>query len=113
MIDAFLADEFIKPAITDADYKITSAFSNIILNESEESDQIDAIIYPSVVFRGGLNFAIKPKSLKNKIKLINAEIIEITDVIGYGIFDYRPLGKLKSVNHGLLEWTVVQSIEER
>ncbi|MEK6596282.1 MAG: hypothetical protein AABZ18_07195, partial [Pseudomonadota bacterium] len=67
LIDAFLADEFIKPAITDADYKITSAFANLVLNESEGSNQIDTLIYPSVVFRRSLNFAIKPDSLKNKM----------------------------------------------
>ncbi|MEK7844527.1 MAG: hypothetical protein AAB259_02065 [Pseudomonadota bacterium] len=69
LIDAFLADEFIKPAITDADYKITSAFANLVLNESEGSNQIDTLIYPSVVFCGSLNFAIKPDSLRRKMEL--------------------------------------------
>jgi len=48
----------------------------LVLNESEGSDQIDALIYPSVVFCGGLNFAIKPDSLKNKVELIDAEVID-------------------------------------
>ncbi len=105
LIDAFLADEFIKPATTSSDYNITSAFSDIILNDSDYSDKVDGLIYPSVVFRGGLNFAIKPNSLTNKMELIGADVIEITDVIGYGIFVYKQQGKLKSNNNGLLEWT--------
>lgn len=104
LIDAFLADEFIKPATTNTDYKITSAFSDIILNELEPNHKVDAIVYPSVAFRGGLNFAIQPESLKLKMKLIDAVVIEITDVIGYGIFGRQQLGKLKSVTDGCLDW---------
>lgn len=107
LIDAFLADEFIKPATSNTDYKITSAFSDIVLNEFEQNHKVDAIVYPSVAFRGGLNFAIQPESLKLKMKLISAEIIEITDVIGYGIFGRQQLGILKSVIDGQLNWTVI------
>ena len=78
----------------------------MVLNESEGSDQIDALIYPSIVFCGGLNFAIKPDSLKNKVEFIDAEVIEITNILEYEIFEYRRLGKLKSNNNGLVEWTV-------
>ena len=112
LIDAFIADEFIKRATTDTDYRITSAFATLVLNESEGSNQIDALVYPSVEFRGGLNFAIKPDSLKNKMELIDSEVIEITDTLGYGIFEYRQLGKLKSNNSGLLEWTVLNQSKD-
>ncbi|HEU0219308.1 MAG TPA: RES domain-containing protein [Gallionella sp.] len=108
LIDAFLADEFIKPAITDTDYKITSAFSDIILNEFGPTHKVDALVYPSVAFRGGLNFAIQPESLKLKMKLIDAEVIEITDVVGYGIFGRKQLGKLKSITDGRLDWNQME-----
>ena len=108
LIDAFLADEFIKPATTDTDYKITSAFSDVLLNgDLNPSRQIDAIVYPSVAFREGVNFAILPEAYKSKMKLVEAEtrIIKITDVIGYGIFEYRTLATLKSVSsEGHLDW---------
>ena len=108
VIDAFLADEFIKPATSHTDYKITCAFSDVLLSgELKPSQPIDAIIYPSVAFRHGLNFAIRPEAYPSKLTLVEAEtkIIEITDVVGYGIFDYRKLATLKPVSsQEILHW---------
>lgn len=104
LIDAFLAEEFIKPAVNDTDYKITSAFSDIIFNEFGINHEIDAIVYPSVAFRGGVNFAVRPESERKKMKLINAQVVEITEALGYGIFGRKELGKLKSIANGQLEW---------
>lgn len=54
LIDAFLADEFIKQATTQTDYKITSALSDVLLNgDLKPCTPIDAIVYPSVAFREG------------------------------------------------------------
>jgi hypothetical protein len=103
-----LADEFIKQATTQTDYKITSALSDVLLNgDLNPCTPIDALIYPSVAFREGMNFAVLPESYKSKMKLVEEEtkIIRITDVLGYGIFDYRSLASLKSVStEGRLEW---------
>lgn len=108
LIDAFLADEFIKQATTQTDYKITSALSDVLLNgDLKPQKPIDAIVYPSVVFREGINFAILPEPYKSKMKLVEAEtkIIEITHVLGYGIFEYRMVASLKSVSSdGRLKW---------
>lgn len=113
LIDAFLADEFIKPATTQTDYKITSALSDVLLNgDLNPRTPIDAIVYPSVAFREGMNFAILPEPYKSKMKLVEAEtkIIEITDVLGYGIFVYRPLALLKSVSsEGRLKWEALHN----
>lgn len=104
LIDAFLADEFIAPARSNTDYKITSAFSDIIFNEFVENAKVEAVVYPSVAFRGGVNFAIRPETEKEKMKLIGAQIIEISEALGYGIFGYRKLGKLESITNGQLGW---------
>jgi len=108
LIDAFLADEFIKPATTPTDYKVTSAFSDVLLNgDLNPRTPIDAIVYPSVAFREGMNFAVLPESYKSKMKLVEAEtkIIEITAVLGYGIFSYVQRAALKSVSpEGHLNW---------
>ena len=108
LIDAFLADEFIKQATTQTDYKITSALSDVLLNgDLKPQKPIDAIVYPSVVSREGINFAILPEPYKSKMKLVEAEtkIIEITHVLGYGIFEYRTVTSLKSVSSdGRLKW---------
>jgi hypothetical protein len=108
LIDAFLADEFIKQATTQTDYKITSALSDVLLNgDLKPQKPIDALVYPSVAFREGMNFAILPEPYKSKMKLVEAEtkIIEITDVLGYGIFVFQLLASLKSVSSdGRLKW---------
>ncbi len=104
LIDAFLAAEFIAPARCQADYKITSAFSDIIFNEFGINHEIDAIVYPSVAFRGGVNFAVRPESERKKMKLIDAQVVEITEALGYGIFGFKKMGKLKSIANGQLEW---------
>jgi hypothetical protein len=104
LVDAFLADEFIAPAKSNTDYKITSAFADIVFNEFKENAEVEAIVFPSVAFRGGVNFAIRPETEKKKMKLIDAQIVEITEALGYGIFGHRKLGKLKSIANGQLEW---------
>ena len=108
LIDAFLAHEFIKQATTQTDYKITSALADVLLNgDLKPQKPIDALVYPSVAFREGMNFAILPEPYKSKMKLVEAEtkIIEITDVLGYGIFVYQLLASLNSVStDGRLKW---------
>ena len=108
LVDAFLSDEFIMPATNNTDYKITSAFSDVLLNgDLKPSNPIDGIIYPSVAFRHGLNFAIQPEAYRSKMRLVEAKthIVEITEVLGYGIFEYKKVATIKSVNpEGLIVW---------
>ena len=111
LFDAFLADEFIRPAETQTDYKVTSAMAEVLFHGGLKfSEPIDAIMYPSVVFREGTNFAIRSDSFWSKIKLVESEtkIIEVTDVFGYGIYNCRDLMRLKSVSSdGSLDWDAV------
>lgn len=107
LVDAFFADEFIKHASTKSDYKITSSISELLLNDSTLKTPIDAILYPSVAFRDGSNFAIRPEFVKKYMKLVETEtkVVRICDVLGYGIFKYDVLSTLKSVNAtGQLQW---------
>lgn len=100
LIDAFLADQFMKPR-SSAHYMITSALSDVLLNgDLGPRTPIDALVYPSVVFRGGMNFAASPAVHKTKMKLVEAEtrIVQINHVLGYGIFDCRTLAKLKAID---------------
>lgn len=107
LVDAFFADEFIKPAHTFHDYKVTAALSAVLLNNTN-AKEIDAIFYPSVAFRAGYNLAIRPQSVHTKMKLVEAEtrIVRISDALGYGIFEHETLAKLHSVDeNGNLDWT--------
>lgn len=106
LFDAFLADEFIKPIMTQTDYKITSAIADVLFNCDLKLGKIDGIVYPSVAFREGTNFAVR-EVFKSKMEPVPAEtkIVEITDVFGYGIFVWKVLASLKSVNpDGSLGW---------
>lgn len=106
LIDAFFADEFIKPARCPVDYKLTSALSQVLF-ESEWATISDAIFYPSVAFRGGSNFAIRPDAVCRKLKLLPEEtrIVAVKDVLGYGIFELEVEVVLNSVSEsGDLRW---------
>ena len=79
----------------------------MLFNGDHRSEPVNAIIYPSVAFRAGVNFAIQPEAYQSKMKLVETEtnIIEITDVVGYGIYGRSRVATLKSVNSaGLLDW---------
>lgn len=109
LFDAFLADEFIMPAETQVDYKVTSAMADVLFHGGLPfPEPIDAIIYPSVAFRAGTNFAVKSSSFRfAKVRLVKSEtkIIEVTKAFGYGIYDYKVLTRLKAVRgDGRLEW---------
>ena len=107
LIDAYLADEFMKPARNQMDYRVTSALIDVVLNDYYPRTSIDIIFYPSVAFRGGLNFAVLPGAWKSKTKLVSEEtrVIEITDVLGYGIYKYKQVGILNSnTSNGELDW---------
>ncbi|MEX5219399.1 MAG: hypothetical protein NW701_16340 [Nitrospira sp.] len=107
LFDAFVADEFIKPAMTQTDYKVTSAVADVLFNSGMLPARIDGIVYPSVAFRHGTNFAVRAEAFKSKMRAVPAEtqVIEITDVFGYGIFDWQVLATLKSINpDGSLNW---------
>lgn len=108
LIDGFIADEFRQPAKTNQDYKITSAFTDILFNDYPAKYPIEAIVYPSVAFQHGMNFAVTLDAYNTKLKLdsANTKIIRIKGVYGYGIFDWVEEAKLKSSNNnnGVLEW---------
>ena len=109
LFDAFLAEEFITPAETQVDYKVTSAMADVLFHGGLPfPEPIDAIIYPSVAFRAGTNFAIQSASFQSsKVRLVESEtkIIEVTKALGYGIYDYKVLSRLKAVRgDGSLEW---------
>ena len=108
LLDAFLAEEFAKDATSQSDYKVTSAFSDILLNDLNPNTPLDGIVYPSVKFRNGLNFAICPQAYESKLKLIEAEthIVEIRKVVGFGLFNLRGVVTLKAIApSGELLWS--------
>jgi len=106
-VDAFFADEFISPAYDTTHYKLTAALTKILFENQLWKDRPDAIFYPSVAFRGGYNFAIRPDAEKSKMRLLKelTRIVKVKEVLGYGIYEIEDEYILKSVaNDDQLEW---------
>lgn len=88
LIDAFFAETFSKQASKDRDYKMTSALAEIFF-EAKHPDQqrvYEAIFYPSVAHRGGVNAAISPEVFDGQFKWSEFMAFEITDYLGFGIY---------------------------
>lgn len=101
LADAFIADRFRAPAKNPYEYKITSAFSSLILDDMD----LDGIVYPSVGHLGGWNFAIKAAAFKKKFRVTQAQVCEIYDALGFGMFEPRVTGISDSIrDDGTIEW---------
>jgi RES domain-containing protein len=110
LLDAFFAEEFIERARSQADYRVTSAFCDILRKEYGSGARLDAIMYPSVAFRTGFNVAIIPEAEKGKLQLLPGEtkLIRVTDVLGYGMYQCETLFTLSRVREdGSLDWKPV------
>jgi|TARA_R110002033_G_scaffold7587_1_gene27490 hypothetical protein len=103
LLDAYLSELFFKKAYTKKDYKLTSAFSDIIY---KLDSSLDGISYPSVKHRGGINFAIKSETFDEKIKVLAVVKIKIINDLGFGIYTYEVLDKSKSIGlNGDINWS--------
>lgn len=67
-ISEYLANQFAKFPITHhTDYLVSAAYSEIV------TERFDGVLYPSVKLAGeGINIAIKPESVKDKLQFISA-----------------------------------------
>lgn len=81
LTDAFVAERFRAVAKYSADYKITAAFSSIIFQQG-----FDAFYYPSVGHLGGWNIAISEQAFSDKFEVVDSEVREVFDTLGYGIY---------------------------
>jgi hypothetical protein len=108
LFDAFFADEFMRRADSQVDYKVTSVIAEVVFHGGLPfSEPVDAFIYPSVAFRSGTNFAVRGSAYSSRLKLVpdRTRIIEVINDFGYGIYEYKDLARLKSVEkRGELNW---------
>ena len=110
-VDAFFADEFMRHASTDAVYFLTSALADILFTETPSWSPPEALFYPSVVFRGGVNFAISPQAYASRVSLVaeQTKIVRITEVLGYGLYRYETVARLESCEQDVLQWSSYQA----
>lgn len=98
LTDAFMAEEFRKFAQTQLDYKITSAIADEIYTKG-----FGGFFYPSVQHVGGVNFALLGEH-QSICECIGMSVVEITDAVGFGIYEHRNVAVAKSLDHEPLEW---------
>lgn len=100
LTDAFISEKFRNPVKYQYEYKTTSAFSDILFSQG-----IDSFLYPSVGHLGGWNIATKGKIFRERFRVIESELIEIYDVLGYGIYGTVPVLRSKNIDHeGNIGW---------
>lgn len=101
-----------RQASSDAVYFLTSAIAHVLFKEAELGQAPDALFYPSVVFRGGVNFAITPQAAATRVSLVlgKVKIVRITEVLGYGLYRYDVLATLASCEEEHLAWMPARGI---
>ncbi|NRA17473.1 MAG: RES family NAD+ phosphorylase [Oceanospirillaceae bacterium] len=92
LVDAFFAEAFSKPASKDNEYKITSALIEYLLDPTKLKKYVDAVAYPSVAHRGGINYAIRPEAFDEHCEWANFYAYEITGNYGYGLYTINLVG---------------------
>lgn len=116
LADAFFADHFLKKTnqrnvnnqenATDQEeaidiYTLTSALTAELLT----NNNIDSIAYSSATYRGGINFAVKPKIAKEKLLPINYQAHAIHSYFGYGILKIETYAQANALNDkGEINW---------
>lgn len=107
LVDAFFADLFGQPAAKPRDRKATCLLTELVLASSDEASEqsADAIAYPSVAHRGGLNFAIKPDSFDGKMQWDEFIVIEIKNYLGFGLYAYDQVATANGIQSGRINWT--------
>jgi hypothetical protein len=94
LVDAFMTNLMRRPVKYQHEYKVTSAFCDIIFEQG-----VDAIMYPSVGHLGGWNIAIRGDTFKKDFIIKNSEVHKIFDVVGYGIFGRLKVKQSKSLDN--------------
>lgn len=81
VVDAFIAEQFALKSHKAFDYKLTNWLVTALL----ESGEADAVMYPSVQHRGGLNIAVPSRVVESSLDMVDGEYGQIGRYVGYGM----------------------------
>jgi hypothetical protein len=85
--DAFLAELFSRKAATTNDYKASSAVAGLFLDlEVDYPGSSEALYYPSIANRGGMNIALTRRCYEEKVIPISCKAALVSAYFGYGIY---------------------------
>ena len=97
IVDAFIAEQFALKAHKAYDYKLTNWLVTVLL----EKGDADAVIYPSVQHRGGLNIAIPADVVDSSLVMLDGEYGQIDRYVGYGMHVLRQTHRVSVVEERL------------
>lgn len=105
--DAFMADMFLQHSYTEDNFRATSALASLVLNlESvKNSGTAEALYYPSVAHRGGMNIALTRKCFEEKVQPLSCKAVLVQRNYGYGIYKWQTLAESSSIGaDGTISW---------
>ncbi len=97
VVDAFIAEQFALKAHKAFDYKLTNWLVSVLL----ERGDANAVIYPSVQHRGGLNIAIPAHVVDSSLDMVDGEYGQIERYVGYGMHILRQTHRVNVVGERL------------
>jgi hypothetical protein len=111
MLIDILSTEFAREYHSDNQYLISCAFANYVYDhfgmnsETGEKTQMDGIIYPSVQWTEcGMNLALLPDLVKNKVLLLDQVICQRMELTGDN--EYTQTETLISKSIDYYSWTI-------
>lgn len=100
LLDGFIADQLSRQGNSDV-YKLTSAYVTAIL---ESHRGIAGVIYGSADFPGGTCIALKDEVFDKAIEPTEAQLIQVTSYLGYGVYDFNELARTDKFDDGSIVW---------
>jgi hypothetical protein len=85
-IDAFLSEVLADPVASQTQYLQTRALRYAVFRKIKAAE---GFFYPSVQDRIGMNLAIKPDTFDAKGQIIASQVIQVSHVRQFGLYDYR------------------------
>jgi hypothetical protein len=100
LMDGFISDQLSRQGNSDV-YKLTSAYVTAIL---ESHRGIAGVVYSSADFPGGTCVALKEEVFSRSIEPTEAQLIQVTSYLGYGVYDFKELSRTNQFDADTIVW---------
>jgi len=106
LTDAFFAEMFSRNAVTQNDYRASSALCSLMLElkGTDEPSDGEALYYPSVAHRGGMNIALTPKCFHEKARVVSCKVIKVDACFGFGLYKTHVVANGEMDSDGGIQW---------
>ncbi|MEN3156769.1 RES family NAD+ phosphorylase [Alkalimonas sp. NCh-2] len=101
-MDALSAELLNDLSASEKNYIYSRTLSRLLL---ERHPEIDGLIFPSAKIKGTSNISLRPESVLKKAKVASSQVIEITKLYPYGLYDFKIVKQAKGENYdGKIIW---------